>query len=72
MTRAPVKSSQITAIGYDAATETLEIEFKGAKVYQYENVPAKMHAELMASASPGEYFHKHIKSQPQTFTMRKL
>ena len=72
MTRTPVKSSQIVSIGYDAATETLEIEFNGAKVYQYENVPVKMHREIMASESPGSYFFKHIKSQPQAFPMKKL
>lgn len=72
MTRTPVTSSRLAAIGYDAATETLEIEFKGGHVYQYENVPLNMHTELVAAESVGSYFIKHIKSQPQAFPFKRL
>lgn len=72
MTHTPVTSSQLVSVGYDAATETLEIKFKNGHVYQYQNVPAKMHAELMAAESIGSYFIKHIKGLPQAFPCHRL
>ena len=71
MTRTPVKSSQIIAVGYDESTETLEIEFVFA-TYQYRNVPARIHRELMAADSVGRYFANNIKSKPDAFPVKKL
>ena len=33
-TMTPVKSSQLTKVGYDEATRTLAVEFKGGAVYR--------------------------------------
>ncbi|MGJ7553062.1 KTSC domain-containing protein [Variovorax sp. RB3P1] len=62
----PVKSSQLSSIGYDAASKTLAATFArgpGA-VYQYPNVDAKVYADLMAADSIGSFFGKHIKPLP--------
>jgi hypothetical protein len=81
MTRQPVESSQITAIGYDAATNTLEIEFKqgGRSVYQYANVTPEIHASLMGTdKKPGEkhsvgsYFIHNIKKRPDRHPYKKI
>lgn len=74
MHRTPVKSSQIAAIGYDAGTKTLEIEFPGlagaaGSVYQYSDVPAEVHANLMGAESPGRYFGVHIRGK---FAFKKV
>lgn len=61
MKREPVESSNISSIGYDAPTQTLEIEFHGARVYQYDQVPANIHAGFLSAASKGSYFASHIK-----------
>ena len=53
MTREPVESTNIVSIGYDANTKTLEIEFRGGAVYQYDGIAEATHTELMASSSPG-------------------
>lgn len=63
MRRAKVVSSQILSIGYDAQTETLEIEFKGGSVYQYEEVPAEVHAAFMTAPSKGNFFRERIKGR---------
>ena len=63
MTREPVKSSNIAAIGYDPAAQVMEVEFKGSgKVYRYADVPEKNYRELMAADSIGSHFSKHCRS----------
>lgn len=61
-----VDSSQVKAIGYDAATKTLAVQFKhglGA-IYHYPNVEPKTHADFIAAESVGKFFGAHIKSLP--------
>ena len=62
----PVKSNQLAAIGYDAASKTLAATFTRGPgtVYQYPNVDAKVYADLMAADSIGSFFGKHIKPLP--------
>lgn len=61
MEKIPVRSSHLRAVGYDPATATLEIQFHDGAVYRYANVPATIHAALLAATSKGEYFNLHIK-----------
>lgn len=82
MTRKPVKSSQIAAIGYDPTTTTLEIEFQPNKkqreaeqpgsVYQYSNVQPGDAARLTEAESIGEHFGKFIKPFPDQFPCKKI
>src|ERR1700704_1301342 len=60
MEREMVASSNVVSIGYDAGTETLEIEFTGEGVYQYYNVPEPLYQQLMASDSKGKFLHVYI------------
>lgn len=62
MDREPVSSSNIASIGYDASSETLEVEFIKTGVYQYFNVPSFMHERLMAADSVGIFFNAEIKN----------
>jgi hypothetical protein len=60
--RERVSSTNIRSVGYDAASETLEVEFKDGDVYRYSPVPARVHDALMAAPSHGKYFNAHIKN----------
>lgn len=60
--REPVSSSTILSVGYDAANETLEVEFKSTGVYQYLNVPQFIWERLMAADSIGKFFNAEIKN----------
>ena len=60
MDRLLVNSSNIVSAGYDAADQTLEIEFQSGNVYQYFDVPEKIFQGLMTAGSKGEYFHDKI------------
>lgn len=62
MNRESVESEMLASVGYDAATQTLEAEFKGGDLYQYFDVPQSVHTELMASDSVGGYFSAHIRN----------
>lgn len=63
MERTAVESSQIVSIGYVPELETLEMEFKGGKVYRYFEVPGAAHADLMAAESKGKFFGQHIRGK---------
>jgi hypothetical protein len=62
MDRVPVSSSNLESIGYDASSETLEVEFKTQSIYQYYNVPQFMHEQLMQAPSVGTFFNANIKN----------
>lgn len=62
----PVSSSQVKAVGYDAQSKTLAVQFTrgtGA-IYHYPNVEAKTHSDFIGADSVGTYFGKHIKHLP--------
>lgn len=62
MNRDPVASSNITSIGYDADSETLEIEFTTGTIYQYFNVPLGISEQLMAAPSKGQFLNVYIRN----------
>lgn len=61
MDRTPVSSSNVASIGYDVAAQVLEVEFKTGAVYAYDQVPAEIHADLMAAASVGQVLNSKVK-----------
>ena len=61
MERETVSSSNITSIGYDQDSETLEIEFHNGGVYQYFDVPKGVYDGLIAADSHGSYLASSIK-----------
>ena len=63
MERTPVTSTDIRTIGYEAESQTLEIEFNSSGVYQYSGVPSGEYDGIMAADSKGKYFHANIKNR---------
>jgi KTSC domain len=61
MIRTSVSSSNLTSVGYDSISQTLEVEFNHGGIYQYSGVPASVYADLMAASSHGQYFDRYIK-----------
>lgn len=57
----PVKSSNISKLGYDAESKTLAVEFAGGSLYHYDGVSKKEFDEMMAAKSIGGYHHKNIR-----------
>ena len=63
MTLQPVNSSNLAAVGYDADTQTLTIEFRKSGTYEFFDVPESVYQEVMAAGSPGEYFGHNIRGK---------
>jgi hypothetical protein len=56
-----VESSNVAAIGYDAATKTLGVRFKGGGTYHCLGVEPAAHAAFLAAESKGRHFNLHLK-----------
>jgi hypothetical protein len=61
-----IESSQIDAIGYDAETQTLAIQFRGkgdapGSLYHYSNFTAEDWQAFRDAESIGSHFYKHVK-----------
>ena len=65
MIRQRVHSSDLESIGYEEATQTLEIEFHGSHIYQYSNVPINLYEGLIHASSHGTFFNDYIKGHFQ-------
>ena len=62
MERKYVASSNISSIGYDEPSQTLEVEFLNGTVYQYYNVPVNMYDQMMVEGSKGKFLNTYIKN----------
>jgi hypothetical protein len=62
MMRESVASTNILSLGYDPASETLEVEFSSGSIYQYYNVGAALHEQLMMAPSKGQFLNTYIKN----------
>ena len=60
--RYSVASSNIASIGYDADSDTLEIEFLNGSIYQYFGVPENLYNILMQESSKGRFLNTYIKN----------
>ncbi|QJX48063.1 KTSC domain-containing protein [Hymenobacter taeanensis] len=47
MQRRPIRSTSLKAVGYDATTETLEIEYRHGSLVRYTGVPAALYEALL-------------------------
>jgi hypothetical protein len=63
MTLQPVNSSSLAAIGYDAESQILTVEFRKSGTYEFYDVPESIYQELMSAGSLGEYFARSIRGK---------
>jgi hypothetical protein len=63
MRRDPVASSNIISIGYDAESETLEVEFQNGVIYQYYNVPQSIYDAFIGAPSKGQFLAYQIRDR---------
>ncbi len=62
MDRQSVPSSNLSSVGYDESTETLEVQFQNGSVFQYHGVPKEIHGQLVNARSVGGFFSSNIKN----------
>ena len=58
-----VASSAIAAIGYDAATRRMKIQFLAGHTYDFCGVPASIFEGLLRAGSKGAYYNDHIRDR---------
>ena len=63
MNKNPVTSASLAAVGFDAATQTLEVEFQGDRIYHYYGVPWAVFADLQQADSKGRFFNSQIRNR---------
>ena len=69
MERKRIQSSKIRAVGYDAPTRTLEIEFTDGRVNSYAGVSPEVHRAFMNAPSPNSFFEDRIE---EDYTARRV
>ncbi len=60
-----VRSTAITAIGYDPTSQRMKITFQQGHTYDFCRVPANIFDGFMRSLSKGTYYNNHIKDRYQ-------
>jgi hypothetical protein len=60
MHRIPVASTEITQVGYQEDSETLEIKFEHGGVYQFFNVPSEIYQGFLSAPSKEGYYQAKI------------
>jgi hypothetical protein len=61
--RASVDSSALVSVGYDEETQTLEIEFRNGRVFQYPGVPKSTYDWLLRAPHKGGLFNRLIRDR---------
>lgn len=61
MSRITLSSREIAAVDYDPEALRLEVELRKGDVYEIDGVPETIYQTLIASESPGTYYHLHIR-----------
>ena len=65
----PMESAQSTTIqshGYHGDSQTMVVQFKNGKVYEYRGVPQQVYNQYQQSESQGSFFANNIKGRYQT------
>ena len=58
-----VESTTLSTIAYDDARNLLQLEFCSGAIYQYFDVPAVVHVDLLRASSKGTYFNRIIRGR---------
>lgn len=56
-----VSSSSVAAIGYDADTAILRVEYLTGSLYEYIGVPVDIYEGLLYASSVGTYLNLYVK-----------
>jgi len=72
MERQSVQSCNLKTVGYDTNLKNLEIEFHSGMVFQYQNVPSHIYANLLSAQSTGTFFTDKIKNRYRSIRLDKV
>jgi hypothetical protein len=58
-----VSAGKLRAIGYDAASRTLQVEYDTGSIVQFGGVPQETYRRLSSSGSMWSYFRDNIEEE---------
>ncbi len=59
----PVQSRHVAGVGYDPATQTLQIAFNTGSQYRYKNVPQETYDQMLEAESVGNFHALQIRNR---------
>lgn len=62
MKREPVTSEAIRSIGYDPVRRVQQVQFHSGAIYDYLDVPERIHVEVVRADSVGEAFSRCVRN----------
>ena len=61
ITRQPVHSHALAAIGYSKRLHALEVEFVNGAIYRYSNVPPEIYRDLLSAPSKAQFYDANVR-----------
>lgn len=61
MDRVRVRSESLKSVGYDAMSNTLEVQFKNGRVFQYYMVPPFLYSRLLEANAKGNFVENKVR-----------
>lgn len=57
------QSSSIKNVTYNAHTRSLNVQFIGGQLYEYQNVPVEVYDAFCQAESLGKFFNENVKTK---------
>ena len=61
ITRQPVHSHPLAAVGYSKRLHALEVEFVNGAIYRYSNVPPEIYRDLLGAPSKAQFYDENVR-----------
>lgn len=61
ITRQPVHSKALAAVGYSKRLHALEVEFVNGAIYRYSNVPPEVYRDLLNAPSKAQFYDANVR-----------
>ena len=63
ITRQPVHSHALAAVGYSKRLHALEVEFVNGAIYRYINVPPEIYRDLLDAPSKAQFYDANVRGR---------
>jgi hypothetical protein len=71
ITRQPVTSSALAAVGYSKRLHALEVEFVNGAIYRYLDVPQSVYKDLMSAESKASFYDWNVRYRYKSIRVRQ-
>lgn len=68
----PVVSRNLMAVGWDANSNELQVQFRNGRIYSYQTVPEELYMGLINAVSKGTFFAQTIRNHPELFSPQRI